>query len=217
MLSNRKIYSHIALKIFIVIIFIFSTLISGCSREEEALLFWEDKYYYNIDDARKAIGNSADITLADVAELSAPVFKSNLLIIVPSQEMADWAKGEKHYSNEAIGIVLETGLHMFASAVKKHNMFKEVVIISSENRTADRTSFDYILHVKGLKPRTDSPMWAINETGHNIDMPFQLAAEDFFTSDSLNKALNNLKSTINNIDEIISTINEYKTIEKFLK
>jgi hypothetical protein len=106
---------------------------------------------------------------------------------------------------------------MFASAVNKNNMFKEVVIISSENRTADRTSFDYILHVKGLEPRTDKPMWAINETGHNIDMTFQPAAEDYFASGSLNKALNNLKSTINHIDEIISTINEHKTIEKFLK
>ncbi len=217
MLSNNKTYSHIALKIFIVIIFLFSSFFYGCSSEEEALLFWEGKKYYNIEDARGAIGNSADKALDNVAELSAPVFKSNLLIIVPSQEMANWANGEKHYSNEAIRIVLETGLHMFASAVKKHNMFKEVVIISSENRTADRTSSDYILHVKGLEPRTDRPMWAINETGHNIDMPFQSAAEDIFTPDSLNKAVNNLKSTINHIDEIISSINEHETIEKFLK
>ena len=60
-------------------------------------------------------------------------------------------------------------------------------------------------------------MWAINETGHNIDLAFQLAAEDFFAADSLNKAVDNLKNTINKIDEIISSINEHETIEKFLK
>ena len=139
MLSNRKIYSHIALKIFIVIIFIFSTLISGCSSEKTALLFWEGEYYYNVDDAKRAVGNSADKTLDSVTELSTPIFKSNLLIIIPSQEMANWVKGKNDSDNKAIGIILEAALHMYASAVKKHNMFKKVVIISSENRTADRT------------------------------------------------------------------------------
>jgi hypothetical protein len=217
MLINNTTYSHIALKTFIVVIFILSTLVYGCSSEKTALLFWEGEYYYNIEDARRAVGNSADKTLDTVTGLSTPVFKSNLLIIVPLQEMAVWAKEKKHAGNTAIGIILEEGLHMYASAVKKHNMFKEVVIISSENRTTDRTLFDYILHVKGLDPGTDRPMWAINKTGHNIDMPFQSAIEDLFVSDSLNKAVNNLKSTINKIDEILSSINEHETIKKFLK
>jgi hypothetical protein len=217
MLSNNKTYSHIALKIFIVIIFIFSSLVYGCRNEEKALLFWEGEYYYNIDDAKRAVGNSADKTLDNVTELSTPIFKSNLLIIVPSQEMANWVKEKKHSGNKAIGIVLEAGLDMYASAVKKHNMFKKVVIISSENRTADRTSSDYILHVKGLEPGNGRPMWAINKTGNNIDMPFQSATEDLFASDSLIKAVNNLKSTINRIDEILSSINEHDTIKKFLK
>jgi hypothetical protein len=217
MFSKNKTYSDIALKIFVVIIFVVFSLFYGCSSEETAILFWEGEYYYNIDDAKKAVGNSADKTLVNVTELSTPVFKSNLLIIVPSQEMANWAKEKKHSGNKAIGIILEAGLYLYASAVKKHNMFKKVEIISSENRTTDRTSFDYILHVKGLEPGNHRPMWAVNKTGNTIDMPFQSATEDLFTSDSLNKALNKLKSTINRIDEIISTINEHEAIKKFLK
>ena len=215
MSRNNNKYSLIALKIFIVIIFIFSTLFYGC-RGKKAVLFWEDKYYYNIAGAKEAISNSADKNLDNVTELSTPLFNSNLLIIVPSREMANWAKGEKHHSNEAIGIILETGLHMYASAIKKHNMLKTVVIISSNDRRTDRTLFDYTMYVDGLEPRTDSPMWVINKTEQDIKMPFQLATEDFFASESLNEAVNNLKNTINKIDEIISSINEYKMIEDFM-
>lgn len=216
MFSSNKAYSHIALKISIVIIFIFSSLFYGCSSEEEVILLWEGKNYYNIDDARKAVGNSADKTLDSVTELSAPVFKGNLLIIVPSREMAAWAEEKAPPGNKVFGMVLETALHMYASAVKKHNMFKKVATISSENKTADRTSFDYILHVKDLEPGNDKPIWAIKKTGHNIDMTSQPAAEDLFAPDSLNTALDNLKNTISMIEEIVSTINEHKTIEKFM-
>jgi hypothetical protein len=216
MSRNNNKYSLIALKIFIVIIFIFSTFFYGC-RGKKAILFWEDKYYYDITGVKEAISNSADKNLDNVTELSTPIFKSNLLIIVPSREMANWAKGEKHHSNEAVGIILETGLHMYASAIKKHNMFKTVVIISSDDRTTDRTLFDYTMYVDGLEPRTDSPIWVINNIEYDIEMPFQFATVDFFTSESLNEAVNNLKNTFNKIDEIISSINEYKTIEKFLK
>jgi hypothetical protein len=213
--NNNK-YSLIALKIFIVIIFIFSSLLYGCQREKKSVLFWEETYYYDIETAKEAINNSANKKLDSVTELSTPLFNNSLLIIVPSQEMANWAKGEKH-SNEAIRIILETGLQMYASAIKKHNMLETVVIISSDERTIDRTLFDYTLYVDGLEPRTDSPMWVINKTEQDIKMPFQLATEDFFASESLNEAVNNLKNTIIKIDEIISSMKEYNTIEKFMK
>jgi hypothetical protein len=213
--NNNK-YSLIALKIFIVIIFIFSSLLYGCQREKKSVLFWEETYYYEIETAKEAINNSANKKLDSVTELSTPLFNNSLLIIVPSQEMANWAKGEKH-SNEAIRIILETGLQMYASAIKKHNMLETVVIISSDERTIDRTLFDYTLYVDGLEPRTDSPMWVINKTEQDIKMPFQLATEDFFASESLNEAVNNLKNTIIKIDEIISSMKEYNTIEKFMK
>jgi hypothetical protein len=60
-------------------------------------------------------------------------------------------------------------------------------------------------------------MWVINKTEQDIKMPFQLATEDFFASESLNEAVNNLKNTIIKIDEIISSMKEYNTIEKFMK
>ena len=216
MLRNNNKYSLIALKIFIVIIFIFSTLFYGC-RGKKAVLFWEDKYYYDITGAKEAISNSANKNLDNVTELSTPLFNSDLLIIVPSWEMVNWAKGEKHHSNEAIGIILETGLNMYASAIEKHNIFETVEIISSDNKTTDRTLFDYTLYVDGLEPRADNPIWVINNTKHDIEMPFQFATVDFFASESLNEAVNNLKNTINKIDEIISSIEEYKKFEKFLK
>ncbi len=215
MLNKNKIYSHIALKIF-VILFIFSTFYYGCS-SKKAVLFWEGEYYYNIASAKEAIINSANKNLNSVTELSTPLFNSNLLIIVPSQEVAHWVKGEKHHDSMAIGLILDTGLHVYASAIKKHHMFKKVLIVSSEDRTINRTLFDYTLYVDGLEPRADSPMWVINKTEQDIKMPFQLATENFFEPESLNEAINNLKNTILMIDEIISSINEYKTIENFMK
>ena len=214
MLNNNKIYSHIALKIFVVIL-VFSALFYGCG-SKKSILFWEETYYYDTAAAKEAINNSANKNLDNVPELSAPLFNSSLLIIVPSQEMANWAKGEKHHSNEAIGWILETGLQMYASAIKKHNMFKTAVIISSENRTTDRSLFDYTLSVEGLAPRADDPMWVINKTGYNIEIPFQLATDNFFSPESLNEAIHNFKNTIITIDEIISSMDEYKTIEGFL-
>jgi hypothetical protein len=214
MLNDNKLYTGAVLKIFILI-FIFSALFYGCAKKP--LLFWDETYYYDIAAAKEAINNSANKTLDNVPELSAPLFNNNLLIIVPLREMASWAKGEKHYNSAPIGLVLETGLQIYASAIKKHNMFKEVVIISSEERIIDRTSFDYTLYVGGLEPRTDSPKWIINRTGYNIEMPFQFATENFFTEDRLNTALNNLKNNISKINEIISSINEYKQYEKFMK
>ena len=214
MLNNNKIYSHIALKIFVVIL-VFSALFYGCG-SKKSILFWEETYYYDTAVAKEAINNSADKNLDNVTELPSPLYNSSLLIIVPSQEMANWAKGEKHHSNEAIGWILETGLQMYASAIKKHNMFKTVVIISSKNRTTNRALFDYTLDVDGFEPRVDDPVWVIHKTGYDIKMPAQLAAEDFFTSESLNEAINNLKNSIVLIDEIISSMDEYKNIEKFL-
>ena len=105
---------------------------------------------------------------------------------------------------------------MYASAIKKHNMFKTVVIISSDDRTTNRALFDYTLYVEGLEPRADDPLWVIHKTGHDIKMPFQLATENFFASESLNKAIYSLKIAIITIDDIISSMNEYKTIEDFL-
>ncbi len=217
MFSINKTYSNIALKIFIVITFLFSSFFYGCSSEEDLILLWEDKNYYNIDDAREAVGNSVDKKLESVTKLSTPVFKSNLLIIVPSREMAAWAEEKAPPGNKVFGMILETALHMYASAVKKHNMFKKVATISSENKTADRTSFDYILHVKDLEPGNDKPIWAIKKTGYNIDMSSQPAAEDLFVTGALNTALDNLKITVSMIEEIVSTINEHETVEKFLK
>ena len=138
MSRNNNKYSLIALEITIVIIFIFSSLLYGCQREKKSVLFWEETYYYEIETAKEAINNSANMKLDSVTELSTPLFNNSLLIIVPSQEMANWAKGEKH-SNEAIRIILETGLQMYASAIKKYNIFETVEIISSDDRTTDRT------------------------------------------------------------------------------
>ncbi len=212
MLNNNKTYSDTVLKIFLVM-FIFSALFYGCAKK--SILYWEETYYYDTAAAKEAINNSANKRLDGVTELSAPLFNNSLLIIVPSQEMANWAKGEKHTS-EAIELILETALQMYASAIKKHNMFETVVIISSEERTIDRTSFDYTLHVEGFVPRTDEPMWVIKKTGHDVEMHFQLATEDFFVEVPLSKAINNFKQTVIMINEIISSINEYKSIQKFM-
>ena len=71
MSRNNNKYSLIALKIFIVIIFIFSTLFYGC-RGKKAVLFWEDKYYYDIPGAKEAITNSAHNNLDNVTDISTP-------------------------------------------------------------------------------------------------------------------------------------------------
>jgi hypothetical protein len=145
MLNINKQYAGIVLKI-ISVIFIFSALSYGCAKQP--LLFWEGKYYYDTAAVKEAINNSADKNLDSVKALPAPLYNS-LLIIIPSQEMANWAKGEKHYDSAPIGSILETGLRLYASAIKKHNIFQTVRVISSEEKTIDRTSFDYTLYVAG--------------------------------------------------------------------
>ncbi len=215
MLNKYNLHSHIPLKLLIILTIISSSLLYGCIREKKVVLFWEDKSYYNVDTSREAINNSADKRLNTVTELSAPLFNNSLLIIIPSQEMAIWAKGEKH-SNEAIELVLEAGLQMYASAIKKHNMFKTVLIVSSSNRTIDRTAFDYTLRVDGLVPRSVSPMWVIKKTGHNMEMPSLLAIDDYFKSVSLIEAIDKCKQTVIMLNEIISSISEHKNIERFM-
>ncbi len=215
MFHKYKAYLNSPFKLLVILVFIFSSLIYGCQNNKKSVLFWEEKYYYDINAAREAITNSADKRLETVTELSTPLFNSNLLIVVPFQEMAIWSKGEKH-SNEAIRLILQAGLQMYASAIKKHNMFESVEIISSEDLTIDRTAFDFILYVDGLVPRTDNPTWVIKKSGDNIKMPYQLAIEDYFVEISLNEAVDMSKNTVIMIYEIISSMQEHKEIEKYM-